>query len=90
MYGEPSPPARTPQYLRALVDNDGWLWLQRYPLPGEAPLYFVLDSEGVVRGEVELPAETRLRGASGPTVVLSGTDDLGVPVIYMGERRCLP
>ncbi|MDE0103173.1 MAG: thioredoxin domain-containing protein [Bryobacterales bacterium] len=70
-----------PSHSRLIVDGDGRVWVQRYPLPGSATAlwqrWHLGDHE--LDMVLELPADYRVLDAVGDRVLLRTTDELGVP-----------
>lgn len=79
-WAETLPPFR-PE--RTQVSPAGEAWVQRWLPDGQPPRMDVFDSEGVLRGWVELPARSRLigfgrGGGTGEVAYIVRTDDVGL------------
>ncbi len=76
-------PARAPAVARALSLGEE-VWIQVAPEPeAEVHRWFVLDPGGPeILARIDLPAELRLLGGDGETVILRAVDELGVESVY--------
>jgi hypothetical protein len=77
-------PDRWPVFSDVLLDDEGYLWVQRYPAPWEEEMptrWWVFDPDGGLMGEVALPAGFQADQVRGDRVVGRWRDDLGVEQI---------
>jgi hypothetical protein len=71
----------------AVFASDGMLWLRRYTKAGAAPLYDVIDREGKVAFQLELPPKTKVVGFGAGSVYLARVDD---DDLHYLEKYALP
>jgi hypothetical protein len=77
-----------PTATRMLADDQGNLWIQGFPLPGEPPApWSVLDLQGRLLGSVSLPERFRPTHIGAGEIVGIGTDELGVEYIRVYPLR---
>jgi hypothetical protein len=74
----PMPPGM-PAYLEFILDPDGNLWTERFPMPGEAnPRWGVVSAEGKFYGHMEMPDGFQLMGVTRDQLLGVSRDSLGV------------
>jgi hypothetical protein len=72
---EALPPFR---HGRALVSPGGFLWIERYSLPGQPSVVDVVGRDGRKTAEVRLPVGRRVVGFGAGVVYLANADDVGL------------
>lgn len=78
LYERVAIPDRTPRYRRLLADAAGRLWVERYPLPGDAAAsWMVYGPDGARVGGLTLPDGVRLLDATGAHLLLARPGVLG-------------
>ncbi|HEU4630740.1 MAG TPA: hypothetical protein VFS08_13395 [Gemmatimonadaceae bacterium] len=78
LYERVAIPDRTPRYRRLLADAEGRLWVERYPLPGDAEtVWTVYRRDGARVGSVTLPEGVQLLDATGQRLLLARPGVLG-------------
>ncbi|MCY4572996.1 MAG: hypothetical protein OXF01_09345 [Gemmatimonadetes bacterium] len=78
-------PDRFPTISSLLLADDGHLWVEHYPRPGESREWYVFDPDGRLVRAVEVPAGAEVQDAGADWVVLSITDDLGAERVGLYE-----
>ncbi len=72
---------------RVVATPDGFLWTERYVLPGHTPVIDVFNREGAKTAEIALPVDRRVVGFGAGTVYLARKDETGLEWL---ERYHLP
>ncbi|KPK82530.1 MAG: hypothetical protein AMS25_01945 [Gemmatimonas sp. SM23_52] len=79
MYAEMPLPETMPAYRSLVVDTEGNLWVEEYRRPGdEQPRWTVFDPDGVMLGQVEMPAQFTVYQIGSDFVLGRWTDGLDV------------
>lgn len=79
---------RLPAMRRAVVADDGRIWVQRHPTSPEAPAdWTVFDATGRPRGRLVLPAGSDITAAGSDWVLTRARDKFDVPVITLWRLR---
>ena len=77
-------PDRMPAYTSVLVDDDGYVWVERFSLnAGSGVRWGVFDPQGVFLGHTEFPAGFEVKDISDSRVVGISTDELGVQRVHI-------
>lgn len=81
---------RLPALRTIATSDDGHLWVEAFPRPGEArePTWWIFDGEGRAHRTVVLPPNSEPLWAEGDRVLLLLRDDLGVERVEL--RRLVP
>jgi hypothetical protein len=81
-------PEKTPAFGSILLDEEGSLWVQEYPMPGTAQTaWSVLDAGGAVLARVEIPRTLEIYQI-GPDFVLGrARDELDVEQVQLFSLR---
>lgn len=87
-------PARWPDALPAFpagafvrFDPDGTLWVERSVATGEAPRFDVIDANGTVVRQVELPKRSRLVGFGAKSLYVAHLDEEDIERLERYRRR---
>jgi hypothetical protein len=85
--------AEQPIYDRLRVGRDGYLWLRLYRTPWEATgglsgnAWLVFDPDGIMLGEVQLPAGAQLLEVGRDYLIVLVRDEFGVEYVHVYHLR---
>jgi hypothetical protein len=78
-------PELLPAYRALVVGEGGSLWVERYTLPDEQPVWSVFREDGRYLGDVETPVDAELMHVGGDFLLFVQNDDLGVERVVVHE-----
>jgi len=81
-------PDSIPPYQHAAVDDAGWIWIRRYPVPGEIPTWIITDQRGALRQELELANGDEFLAANDTIALFRVTGAFDTPSLMILGRAC--
>ena len=81
-------PEYLPPYQALLVDSEGYLWVQDYPLPeGAPPTWSIFDGAGHVLGRLQTPPRTRILEVGSDYILGRTTDAFDVESLTLWSLK---
>lgn len=83
IFSEWTYPERWPAFGRMMVDTEGSIWLESYPVGEALKIWTVLDQTGRWLGEIEMPPDLNVKQITRDAVLGTAVDELGVEFVRL-------